>query len=267
MSSVPISTPADFGFVFALAIEAGCFVDMLSQVRVTRGDGFLARNGRFGNRQIALVESGPGVDRAAKAAHALIDAYRPRLVVSAGFAGGLDPRARRQDLVVATSLIRLPSPSERGAGGEGGEIALDPAALAPWLDEVPNLHRGRLLTFDRVIRLREEKQRLGRLHEALAVDMETFAVAEVCRARAVDFLAVRAISDAVDDELPRDIGTLLAQKSFAGQLGAAVGSIFRRPAAVKDLFNLHQSALESSSRLAGFLGMVVSRFAVARSMK
>ena len=189
----------------------------------------------------------------------MIDAYRPRLMVSAGFAGSLDPRVQRQDLIVATSLTRPPSPSGRGAGGEGGEIALDPAALVPWLDEVRNLHRGRLLTFDRVVRLREEKQQLGRQHDALAVDMETFAVAEVCRQRAVDFFAVRAISDAVDDELPPDIGKLLVQKSFAGQLGAAVGSIFRRPAAVKDLFNLHQNALACSSRLAKFLGMLIER--------
>ena len=188
--------------VFALAIEAGCFVDTLSQVRVTRGDGFIVRQGRRGNREVVLVESGPGGHRAAKAAQAMIDAYRPRLMVSAGFAGGLDPRVQRQDLVVATSLTRPPSPSGRGAGGEGGELALDPAALVPWLDEVRNLHRGRLLTFDRVVRLREEKQQLGRQHDALAVDMETFAVAEVCRQRAVDFFAVRAISDAVDDELP-----------------------------------------------------------------
>ena len=136
----------------------------------------------------------------------------------------------------------------------GGEISLDPAAFVPWLDEVQNLHRGRLLTVDRVVRLREEKQQLGRQHDALAVDMESFAVAEVCRQRAVDFLAVRSISDAVDEELPPDIGKLLAQKSFAGQLGVAMGSIFRRPAAVKDLFNLHQNALASSSRLARFLG-------------
>ena len=96
-------------------------------------------------------------------------------------------------------------------------------------------------------------------YDALAVDMEAFAVAEVCRQRAVDFLAVRAISDAVDDELPRDIGKLLAQQSFAGQLGAALGSLFRRPAAVKDLFKLHQNALASSSRLASFLGMLIDR--------
>ena len=35
------------------------------------------------------------------------------------------------------------------------------------------------------------------------------------------------------------------------------GSIFRRPAAVKDLFNLHQNALASSSRLAKFLGTMI----------
>ena len=239
----------DLGIVFALAIEAGCFVDTLSQVRMTRGDGFVVKQGQYSNREIVLVESGPGVRCAANATHALIDAYRPRRIVSAGFAGGLDPRAKRQDLVVATSLVNT----------QGGKVTLDPAALVPWLDEVQNLHRGRLLTFDRVIRLREEKQQLGRQHDALAVDMESFAVAEVCRKRAVDFLAIRAVSDAVDDELPPDIGKLLAQKSFSGQLGAAVGSIFRRPAAVKDLFNLHQNALESSSRLAKFLGTMIGR--------
>jgi len=250
MSSLSIpGQPAGLGVIFALAIEAGCFVDTLHQVRLTRGDGFIVRQGRHGNREIVLVESGPGGYRAANAAQALIDAYRPRLVVSAGFAGGLDARVRRHDLVVGTSLLNVPA----------GEITLDPAVRMPWLDEVPNIHRGRLLTFDRVVRLREEKQQLGRRHDALAVDMESFAVAEVCRRWAVDCVAIRAISDAVDDELPCDIGNLLAQRSFAGQLGAAMGSIFRRPAAVKDLFNLHQNALAASNRLASFLGMLIQR--------
>jgi adenosylhomocysteine nucleosidase len=233
----------DLGVVFALAQESGCFLDMLNQVRVTRGDGFTARWGRYREQDIVLFESGPGTVRAAKAAHALIDAYRPRLVVSSGFAGGLDPQLRRFDLVAADSLVNA----------TGSEITLDPADLVPWLAEVPNLHCGRLLTFDRIVRLSAKKRQLGEQHQALAVDMESFAVVEVCRARNVPVLAVRAISDAVDDELPKDIGHLLAQKTFAGQLGAAVGSVFRRPGAAKDLFKLHQAALEASSRLASFL--------------
>ena len=148
---------------------------------------------------------------------------------------------------MATSLRNL----------QGDEIALDPASLIPWPDKVPRIHLGRLLTLDHVVRLRAEKRQLGLEHNALAVDMETFAVAEVCRERAVELLAVRAISDSVDDELPPDIGRLLGQVSFFGQLGAAVGSIFRRPAALKDLFHLHQNALTASGRLAEFLGMLV----------
>ncbi len=224
---------------------------MLSQVRVTRGDGFIARRGRYRDRDIVLFESGPGTVRAVKAAHALIDAYRPRLVVSSGFAGGLDPGLRRYDLVAADSLVN----------SAGREITLDPAALVPWLTEVPNLHRGRMLTFDRIVRRSEEKRQRGEQHQALAVDMESFAVAEVCHAREVPVIVVRAISDAVDDELPTDIGHLVAQKTFAGQLGAAVGSVFRRPGAAKDLFKFHQTALEASSRLAKFLAELCTHHA------
>jgi adenosylhomocysteine nucleosidase len=235
------------GVVFALSIEAGCFVDTLGDVRVTRGDGFVVRQGGLGGRDVVLVESGAGGEHATTATHAMIDAYQPRLVVSAGFAGGLVPYARRQDLILATEL----------RNSVGQEIALDPKAHVSWLGDVPRCHLGRLLTLDRVVRLREEKEELGRRYEALAVDMESFAVAEICRTRDVEFLAVRAVSDALEDELPPDIAKLLTQRSFAGQLGAAVGSVFRRFSAVKDLFNLHQNALASSNRLASFLGMLV----------
>jgi adenosylhomocysteine nucleosidase len=243
VANVVISNSVDLGVVFALSQESGCFVDMLSQVHVTRGDGFTVRRGRYGEREVVLVESGVGLKRAAKATHALIDAYRPRLVVSSGFAGGLDDRLRRYDLAAVDSLV----------DEAGREITLDPAAHVPLLAEFPNLHQGRLLTVDRIIRLSKEKRKLGEKHQAPAVDMESFAVAEVCRERAVPLLVVRAISDTVDDELPADLGYLISRKSFAGQLGAAFGSLLRRPGAAKDLFNLHQTALEASGRLAKFL--------------
>ena len=240
---------ADLGVVFALSQEAGCFVDLLSNVRVLRGDGFTVRTGCRRDRKIVLVESGPGAQHAAKATHALIDAYRPRLVVASGFAGGLDPIVKRHDLCVADSLV----------DAQGNEVALAPTAVVPWLSEVQNLHQGRLLVLDRVVRLSEEKRQLGARHQALAVDMESLAVVEVCRERQVAVLVLRAVSDAVDDELPPDIGRLLASRSFAGQLGAAIGSVFRRPAVMKDLFHLHQNALAASGRLAEFLVMLVER--------
>ena len=66
-------------------------------------------------------------------------------------------------------------------------------------------------------------------YAAMAVDMETFAVAEVCRRRDVPFSSVRVINDTADEALPPDVEHLLVQKSGAAQWGAAVGAIWRRP--------------------------------------
>ena len=83
--------------------------------------------------------------------------------------------------------------------------------------------------------------------------MESFAVAEVCRARHVRFLAVRVINDAVDDELPRDVEHLLDQKTHAGRFGAVTGAVWRRPGSVKDLWKLRERATSASTRLGKFL--------------
>ena len=115
------------------------------------------------------------------------------------------------------------------------------------------MHRGPLLTADRVVRLPREKQSLFQRYGAMAVDMETFAVAEVCLRRNVPFSSVRVINDTADEALPRDVEHLLAQKTGAAQSGAALGAIWRRPASAKDMYQLRENALVASGRLAKFL--------------
>lgn len=250
-SAAGTQEPCDFGLVFALGIEAGCLVDLLEDVNVTRGHGFTVRQGDRNGRRVVLVESGAGRENAAKATHALLDAHRPGWVFSAGFAGALSPELRRGDLLVAQSLV----------DAEGHHWNADPATLPPWLPEVRGLRIGRLLTLDRVVRLSDEKRALGQQHGALAVDMESLAVAEVCRERNVPVLVVRVVNDAVDDELPPDVEKLLMKKAGAAQLGAAVGSIWRRPSSLKDLLHLQQNAIAASERLAKFLAGAMKHLA------
>jgi adenosylhomocysteine nucleosidase len=115
-----------------------------------------------------------------------------------------------------------------------------------------------LLSVDRVIRLPAEKQELGRRHQALAADMESLAVAEVCRERGVPFLAIRIISDAADESLPPDVEHLLAQPGGPRRWGAALGAICRRPSSVKDLFGLWRHAVDDSDRLAKVLAEIIA---------
>ncbi|MHC4178590.1 MAG: phosphorylase family protein [Planctomycetota bacterium] len=242
-------SPCRLGIVFALGIEAGGLQDLLERVVSTRGHGFVVHRGTLKDRLLALILSGAGRRSAARATEALITGHKPQWVISAGFAGGLSPRLRRHDVLVADHLV----------DAAGSQLTIDLQADPGLPAAAPGIHVGRLLTADRVIRLPDEKRLLFRRYDAVAVDMETFAVAQVCRSRQVRFLAVRVINDTVDDELPPDVERLLAQKTRAAQLGAAVGAIWKRPSSAKDMYKLKENAVLASDRLAKFLAGFVER--------
>ncbi len=239
--------PCDVGMVFALGIESGCLEDRLEGCVTIRGHDFVAREGGLKGRRIVLALAGAGRRRAAHATEILIDGHRPKWVISAGFAGGLSPQLKRHDILMPNQLLLA----------AGGELPIEwPAGLAA-IAQRPEVQVGRLLTADQLVRTPREKRMLGERHGAMAVDMETFAVAGACRRRQVSFAAVRVIHDTVDEVLPDDVEHLLGQKTHAARLGAALGTILRRPGSVKDMYQLRENALVASDRLAKFLVEVV----------
>ena len=237
----------EVGFVFALEIEAGGLIDLIKDVVTIRGKEFTVRRGTIGSHRVAIITSGAGQARAQRATKAMIGAHRPKWIISAGFAGGLDASLKRHDIVMADTLV----------DADGRRVALDlkfdPAALAK------GVHVGPLLTVEKVVRRPEEKHALGERTGAVAVDTESLAVADVCRDRHVPMLVARILTDAVDETLPADIQHLTDQTTMAGQLGAALGTVWRRPKSVKDLWSLKETALVGSDRLAKFLAAVVER--------
>ena len=243
----PEQRKCDVGFVFALGIESGGLEDLLANVVTVRGAGILVRRGQLGSKRVVIAQSGPGCEAAAKTTAALISAHQPDWVFSAGFAGGLAKGVGKHDILMAEQVVYH----------DGRHLSLDlkvdPAALAA----IPDVHLGTLLTTDRIIRLPKEKHDLGQKHEALAVDMETFAVAETCRREKVPLIGVRIISDAVDDELPEDLDRLMRQKTVVRKAGAVIGSILNRPGSVKDMLQLKEDALVASDKLAKFLESMI----------
>jgi adenosylhomocysteine nucleosidase len=247
--------PCDVGLVFALGIEQGGLEDLLHDVITIKGSDFIARQGRLKGRNVVLIEAGVGPLAAARGTQALLAGHRPAWVISAGFSGALDPKLKQGDIIMADSI----------ADGEGHRLSIDFKISPEAAAATPGLHVGRLLTVDHIVRLPEEKRALGEQHEALAVDMESWAVGEVCRQAKTRFMAVRIVSDAVDDELPAEIERLAKQKTQAARLGAAAGAIFRRPSSIKDMLKLKEDALIASDKLAKFLTGVVTQLAPARS--
>jgi adenosylhomocysteine nucleosidase len=249
----PEQRKCDVGVVFALGIEAGGLEDLMTNVVTIRSSGIAVRKGRLGSRRVAIAQSGAGCEAAARATTALISAHEPDWVFSAGFAGGLDEKLRKHDILMANQVL------DHDGRHLSLDLKVDPAAL----EATPGVHLGSLLTTDHLIRLPSEKRELGNKHDTLAVDMETFAVAEACRHDKVPLISVRIISDAVDDELPEDLDRLMRQKTVVRKAGAVVGSIMNRPGSLKDMLKLKEDALVASDKLAKFLESMIRQLGPA----
>jgi len=244
----------DVVVVFALKEESGGFEDLLEGTVTTKGDGFVVHLGQWKGRRIGIAVSGAGRQAAARATEAMILGHRPKLVLSAGFCGGLKPQLDRHDVLLA----------DRIALADGNELPVDLDSVRPArLLSKPGVHVGRLLTTDEIVRRPRDKRALGESHDALGVDLESFAVAEVCARRQTRFLAVRVVSDTVDETLPREVDRLSRQKTRAAQFGAALGAILDRPGALKEMYRLKQNALAASDRLAKAIASLITHLTPA----
>ena len=233
----PPPVVADVGVVAALEIEVAPLLARLTNVRKYHPARFKIVEGEHAGRLIAVVLTGMGRKRAQRGAEILLDGHRPRWLVSAGFAGALDPARRRNDLVLASEVVN----------DEGRRYAID-LGIPPG----SGLHTGRLLTVDAVARTAAEKAELRRLHGADLVDMETSALAALCGERGVRFLSVRVISDEAGVDLPPEMLAIVGETGGL-RLGATVGAIWKRPGSVKDLLALRTHANEAAETLARFL--------------
>lgn len=233
---------ADVGIVFALAVEAEALERLAEHRRETRGDRFTFVTGTIAGRPIAWCVSGVGRTAAAAAARQLIDGHHPRLVVSAGFAGGLDPALPRGG-AVRPGLVVLAD------GSAPIPLVGPPRAGSPtaWT----------IVTADVVAGTVAAKRSLASRTGAHLVDMETHAVVEVAAAAGRPSAAVRVISDAADESLPAEMAALAAPQSPLRRLGAAVTAVGRRPAVALDLWRLWEHAVVDARTLAAALVDVI----------
>ena len=93
----------------------------------------------------------------------------------------------------------------------------------------------------------EDKRNLAAKYHALAVDMESFAMAAALKGRAA-FVVLRAVSDGVADELPPEAGSFLDEKG-AVRMGKVLRFASRRPRNLKTLWRLKANAGKAAAGL------------------
>jgi adenosylhomocysteine nucleosidase len=150
-------------------------------------NGWPSKRERFDGREfkfyerdsVAVVCGGIGPEAARRASEAIICLYHPALVISAGFAGALDPTLEVGHTFTTRSIIDASDASRTDCG----------------------IGEGVLISFADVADI-DQKAKLGAAYGAQAVDMEASAVARSAEAHGVTFLACKAISDTSCTALP-----------------------------------------------------------------
>ena len=243
----------DLGIIAALPQEVGGVLGLGQWESVPSRAASRLYSGAVGETSIILSVSGMGRTATEDAAAELLQRFRPRAVLSIGFAGGLAPRIAPGDLVVAEEIVRTNAPDGDALRPDD---ALQRRALAAMAKAQRPFFRGALLTVSRVISSRMDKARLAEETGALAVDMESAWVARVCRRHETPFLAVRAVVDAAGDALPSVIADVAAIGAGSGRRRAR---LLTRPWLIPRLLRLALASARARANLTAF----VAAFATA----
>jgi hopanoid-associated phosphorylase len=171
---------------------------------------------------IAMAASGVGPEAAAVLARQFARAGA-RGLVSFGIAGGLSPDLKPGALILGDAVI----------AGEG-RYPCDPTWLAQARARLPAALVGPVAASDSVVGTRAEKRALAE-GGAIAVDMESGAVAAAAREFGLPFLVLRAVADRADDEIPAAAAAALLPGQGARAFALA---LLRRPQAVPALVRL-----------------------------
>jgi len=173
----------------------------------------------------ALVCAGTGPERAYRAAKACIEEFSPRLLVSIGFAGSCGPELAPGAVIVPARVV-VPA-----AGDESAPAKEFPCACGS----------GTLLSVNAVASSAGKRQARAR-YGAMALEMEAAGVAAAAAEYGREFAAIKAISDAVDEDLD-------FLSAFVTPDGFAMGR-FLAFLAVRPGLWLQVAALDRNSRLA-----------------
>lgn len=169
-------------------------------------------SGHLHGQDVVAVLARIGKVAAATTATVLIERFQVDRVVFTGVAGGLAAPVQVGDVVVASAFLQHDMDASPlfprhevplyGQSRFAADAALRAALVSAARQALPQatVHEGLVVSGDRFVSSAAESRALQQaLPDALAVEMEGAAFAQVCHDFGIPFAAVRTISDRADD--------------------------------------------------------------------
>ena len=213
------------GLIAAMSQESAALLRCVGKRERTRLGPLRGFRFQLAGQDCLLVTSGMGLERAAQATRALLEAINPQLLVSFGIAGAVHDDLNIGDVVNARNVCLL----EKGVPG----LLLPLKALTEtaWKAAAQALQpRGARLLQGTAITTRGSQvtpQQAGELSNPV-LEMETIGIARVAAEKGIPLISLRAISDGPQAPIPVDLETLMDEE-YHYRIGAMIRMILRRP--------------------------------------
>jgi len=175
--------------------------------------------------------------RSAPVLKRLLGENRPQVLVSAGFSGALKPEIALGSIII-------------------GENFTDPKILR-CLPKDPDFRVGTVVTAETILETSQSKRALGESSRALAVDLESAHLSDVCKSAGIPMLSLRCISDTLEQDLPLPGSVLINPETGKADPSLIFQYLFRHPAKTAQFAKLISSARTAQRSLATALGKIL----------
>lgn len=235
------------GIIVALPEETQALLSVVRRHRSWHFPDYPAWRGSLGGSLVTVVQSGMGHGHAAQCARTLIKLERPKALIVAGFAGALDARIRPGDAVVASEVVLV----------EEEHTRFKPRLAVNHL-QGPGIHVGAVASPDRIMRFHEHKQELAGETGAIACDMESGSVVREAEAAGIPWLVVRAVTDALHEDLPMDFARFTNGRGLPHKPSIVLHAL-SHPQTLLKLIHLGKRTSRAASTLAYSVERILSQ--------
>ncbi len=205
--------------------------------------------------QVTVALTGVGARQAALTASQVMrgeyDAFD--CCISSGLAGGLKTNYAIGEVLAAQSVF-----SEAVLADGASRLLPCSGALVSFAAESGAKIVEQFYSADHVVSTAREKQALSA--KADAVEMESFEILRVAQNAGVPAVAVRAISDTLDEDLPIDMAEILTDEGQVS-IPRVLGQVALKPQSLPGLVRLAKNSKVAAQSLSRFLDAYVAALA------
>lgn len=191
------------GIIVAMQSEFDLVKSVLQEQNEKKYNHLTFIEGFIEDKPVVLMKSGIGKVNAACACVEMINIFKPDIIINTGLAGGIDKSLSVMDIVAASSTCyhdvwcgdecELGQIPDLPTKFSGSEKLLN---IVKSIETDIKIHTGLIVGGDIFVSdINTLKQIKTNFPQALAVDMESTAISQICFLYNVDFLALRIISD------------------------------------------------------------------------